>query len=116
MSASPDWSALQNTTFLSRNLYGYNNYTDNRAEVDGDRHLGRQDVCDGWKVSQNGTDDVTDKATGEVLATIANAGPADVREACKLAVKEGRSWAAVPADERAAILRRAGEILDQYKD
>jgi benzaldehyde dehydrogenase (NAD) len=70
----------------------------------------------GWKVSQNGTDDVTDKATGEVLATIANAGPADVREACKLAVKEGRSWAAVPADERAAILRRAGEILDQYKD
>ena len=70
----------------------------------------------GWRVSQNGTADVTDKATGEVLATIANAGPADVREACRLAVKEGRSWAAVPADERAAILRRAGEILDQYKD
>ena len=42
----------------------------------------------GWKVSQNGTADVTDKATGEVLATIANAGPADVREACRLAVKE----------------------------
>jgi benzaldehyde dehydrogenase (NAD) len=58
----------------------------------------------GWKVSQNGTADVTDKATGEVLATNANAGPADVREACRLAVKEGRTWAAVPADERAAIL------------
>lgn len=45
-----------------------------------------------------------------------NAGPADVREACRLAVKAGRTWAAVPADERAAILRRAGESLDQYKD
>ena len=27
----------------------------------------------GWKVSQNGTADVTDKTTGEVLATIARA-------------------------------------------
>ena len=44
----------------------------------------------GWKLIQNVTADVTDKATGEVLTTIANAGPADVREACRLAVKEGR--------------------------
>src|SRR3979411_360026 len=70
----------------------------------------------GWKVRRNGTADVTDKATGEVLAIIENAGPADVREACRLAVKAGRTWAAVPADERDAHLRPAGGSFYQYKE
>jgi benzaldehyde dehydrogenase (NAD) len=71
---------------------------------------------EGWKNSLNGTNDVIDKSTGEVLATVANVSFTDVREACLLAVKAGKGWAVVSAEERATILRRAGDILEQYKD
>ena len=43
----------------------------------------------GWKGSQNGTAQVTDKSTGEILATVANASVAEIREASSLAVSAG---------------------------
>src|SRR5260370_26654205 len=70
----------------------------------------------GWKRSQNGTAQVTDKSTGEILATVANASVAEIREASSLAVSAGEQWAKVSSQTRAAILRRAGEILDQYSE
>jgi benzaldehyde dehydrogenase (NAD) len=70
----------------------------------------------GWKRSQNGTAQVTDKSTGEILATVANASVAEIREASSLAVSAGEQWAKVSPQARAAILRRAGEILDQYSE
>jgi benzaldehyde dehydrogenase (NAD) len=72
--------------------------------------------ANGWKKSQNGTSDVTDKSTGEILATIANASPVEIGQACYLAVNAGVQWAKVPAERRASIVRRAGEILDQHKE
>jgi benzaldehyde dehydrogenase (NAD) len=70
----------------------------------------------GWKRSQNGTAQVTDKSTGEILATVANASVAEIREASSLAVSAGEQWAKVSSQTRAAILRRAGEILDQHSE
>ena len=61
----------------------------------------------GWRKSQNGVANITDKATDEILATVANASIDDVRDACAAAVAAGQKWAAVPAKDRAAIMRRA---------
>src|SRR4030088_16788 len=49
----------------------------------------------GWKRSQNGTAQVTDKSTGEILATAPNASVAEIREASNLAVSAGEQWAKV---------------------
>ena len=56
---------------------------------------------------------VTDKATGEVLAFAATATTADTDRAVAGAVAAQRDWYATPATERAAILRRGGEILQR---
>lgn len=55
---------------------------------------------------------VTDKATGEVIGTTASATIAEVDRAVAGAVAAQRDWHATPATERAAILRRAGALLD----
>jgi benzaldehyde dehydrogenase (NAD) len=70
----------------------------------------------GWKKSQNGTAQVTDKSTREILATIANASATEIREASSVAVTAGSEWARVSSEKRASIVRRAGEILDQYSE
>lgn len=56
---------------------------------------------------------VTDKATGEILGHAAIASAADVDRAVSGAVAAQRDWAALPATERAAILRRGGAILER---
>jgi hypothetical protein len=38
----------------------------------------------GWRKSQNGVAHVTDKATDEILTTVANASISDIRDACAL--------------------------------
>ena len=68
-----------------------------------------------WKESKNGVADVTDKATGEVLAHIANASAEEVDEAC-LASEAFPAWAVRPAEERAAIVRKAGDLVEAHKD
>src|SRR5258708_37071608 len=68
----------------------------------------------GWKKSQNGTAQVTDKSTGEILATIANASATEIREASSVAVIVGIEWARVSAGKRASIVGRAGVFLDEY--
>ncbi len=70
----------------------------------------------GWKASRNGTADVTDKSTGEVLATVAQAGSQEVGAACKTAILAGIQWAAIRAEQRASILRKAAELLENYKE
>jgi benzaldehyde dehydrogenase (NAD) len=60
--------------------------------------------------------DVTDKVTSEVLAHVAVADVYDVNRACKAAAKASPAWAATPAKERAAIVRRAGQLLIEHRD
>ncbi|WP_113705062.1 NAD-dependent succinate-semialdehyde dehydrogenase [Nonomuraea lactucae] len=54
---------------------------------------------------------VTDPATGELLAEVADAGPGDGAVALDAAVAAQDAWAATPPKERAGVLRRAREEL-----
>ena len=64
----------------------------------------------GWVEGAGGTRDVVSPSTGEVLGTHGMAGPADVGRAAAAAAEAQRGWAALPYNERAAILRRAGDL------
>jgi acyl-CoA reductase-like NAD-dependent aldehyde dehydrogenase len=64
----------------------------------------------GWrKVGQSGPN--IDPSTGETIGQTAMASAADVADAVSAAVAAQRDWAALPADDRAAVLRRAGDIV-----
>jgi len=56
--------------------------------------------------------DVRDPATGDLVGRSAIAGPPDVDAAVAAAQRAGPAWAATPADERCAILRRGADLID----
>ncbi|MBL1075156.1 NAD-dependent succinate-semialdehyde dehydrogenase [Nocardia sp. 2] len=60
-----------------------------------------------------GTFTVHDPATGDTLATVADATAADAKRALDSAVAAQSSWAATSPRERAAVLRRAWELLTE---
>ncbi|MBB3085746.1 benzaldehyde dehydrogenase (NAD) [Geodermatophilus sabuli] len=51
-------------------------------------------------------------ATGDVIAPVGRATPEDVHTAAVRAVAAQRAWAAAPFEERARVLRPAGEVLE----
>ncbi|WP_030376499.1 aldehyde dehydrogenase family protein [Streptomyces rimosus] len=55
-------------------------------------------------------------ATGEPLASFTLAAPADVESAAAEAAAAQRSWARTPYTERAAVLRRAGDLITEHAD
>ncbi|MFN6941569.1 MAG: NAD-dependent succinate-semialdehyde dehydrogenase, partial [Parvibaculum sp.] len=59
---------------------------------------------------------VTDPATGEVIATVPSLGVKETREAIEAAHKAQKSWAARPAKERAAVLRRWFDLMMENQD
>jgi succinate-semialdehyde dehydrogenase/glutarate-semialdehyde dehydrogenase len=65
-----------------------------------------------WHDAQSGkTLDVLNPATGKVIGKVAHAGIADLDRAL-LAAEEGfKAWRQVPANERAAIMRKAAGLL-----
>lgn len=75
--------------------------------------LGTGVYVDGqWRDAASGaTFDVVNPATGEAIATLADGGADDATAAISAAGRAQESWAAVPARERAEILRRAYELL-----
>jgi benzaldehyde dehydrogenase (NAD) len=69
---------------------------------------------DGW-VDAPETIESTEPATGEVLGT-AGAGNADaVARAAASAARAQRGWAATPISERAAVVRRAAELIEKHR-
>jgi benzaldehyde dehydrogenase (NAD) len=70
----------------------------------------------GWRTAAGGTIEVREKATGEPLATVGLAGPEDVADACRRAAAAQPEWAATSFEERAAILRRAADLLEARTD
>jgi benzaldehyde dehydrogenase (NAD) len=64
-----------------------------------------------WSDGPGGTYDAVEPATGDVIAPVGKATPEDVAAAADRAVEVQRAWAATPFDERAAVLRRAGDLL-----
>ncbi|MCD2264295.1 NAD-dependent succinate-semialdehyde dehydrogenase [Dietzia aurantiaca] len=70
-----------------------------------------------WRDAATGaTFEVHNPATGESVATIADGGADDAAAAIQAAGRTQASWAAVPARERAEILRRAYELLLENAD
>ena len=70
-----------------------------------------------WRDAASGaTFDVINPATGEAIATIADGGADDAAAAIEAAGRAQPSWAAVPARERAEILRRAFELIVERAD
>lgn len=70
-----------------------------------------------WTDAEDGaTFDVLDPATGEVVAKVADAGPADARRMIEAAVRAQDAWAATPAPERAGVLRRAAALFEERID
>lgn len=70
-----------------------------------------------WTDAESGaTFDVTDPATGELVATVADAGAVDVRRMVDAAAAAQDSWAELPALERAAIMRRAAVLFEERID
>jgi succinate-semialdehyde dehydrogenase/glutarate-semialdehyde dehydrogenase len=59
---------------------------------------------------------IVNPATGQVLARLAHAGPADLDEALHAADKGFKAWRKVSAFERAKLLRKAGEIIRSRAD
>jgi succinate-semialdehyde dehydrogenase/glutarate-semialdehyde dehydrogenase len=68
-----------------------------------------------WR-DADATLDVEDPATGETIATIANASPDDAMQALDAAVKAQEAWANHPPRERGEILRRAFNTIIERAD
>jgi succinate-semialdehyde dehydrogenase/glutarate-semialdehyde dehydrogenase len=64
-----------------------------------------------WLPASRGTFAVEDPATGDVIAEVADAGPAEGLAALEAADAARAEWAAVPPRERGEILRRAFEQM-----
>lgn len=69
----------------------------------------------GWR-ALSGTREVVSPASGGTLATVATASRGDVDDAVLAAVGAQRDWAARPAEDRAAVLRRAAALVEQHAD
>jgi benzaldehyde dehydrogenase (NAD) len=70
----------------------------------------------GWHAAEGGTVDVLEKATGERLVTVGLAGAADVRAACDRAAAAQPGWAATSFEERARVLRKAADLLEERRE
>lgn len=60
--------------------------------------------------------DVVNPATGSVIGKVAHAGRADLDRALEAAQQGFAAWRKVPANERAAIMRRAAALLRERAD
>src|SRR6185295_15250167 len=59
---------------------------------------------EGWRTSEGGTRRTIEPATGEPLAEVGVASPADVARAGARAARAAPDWAAVAASDRADVL------------
>jgi benzaldehyde dehydrogenase (NAD) len=67
----------------------------------------------GWTKGDGGDASVIEPATGDELGRIGRAAISDVAKAGELASAAQREWAALPYNQRAAVLRRAGDLFNE---
>lgn len=60
--------------------------------------------------------DVVDPASGETIATVPSLGATETRQAIEAAARAQKGWAARPAKERSAILRRWFDLMMENQD
>jgi betaine-aldehyde dehydrogenase len=75
-------------------------------------------LIDGQDVLTSATRTVRDPATGEPLAEVADASPADAERAVAAARQAFRrgDWSRITPGERAAVLDRMGDLLEERAD
>ncbi|MFI6394488.1 NAD-dependent succinate-semialdehyde dehydrogenase [Nonomuraea sp. NPDC050540] len=66
--------------------------------------------------ADGGRFDVTDPATGEVIASVADATPADALTAVSAAADAAESWSATTPRYRSEVLRQAFELMSEQAD
>ena len=70
-----------------------------------------------WTTGSSGkSEPIVNPATGQVLARLAHAGPADLDEALHAADKGFKVWRKISGFERSKLLRKAGEIIRSRAD
>ena len=69
-----------------------------------------------WTPAHGGTSPVVSPATGAAIGSIGSADADDVTASVREAARVQRAWAAAPYTERAAVLRRAGDLFAEYAD
>ena len=69
-----------------------------------------------WADGSGGTYSAVEPATGETLGEVGRATPEDVHTAAVRAVEAQKAWAALPFEQRATVLRRAGDVLSANSD
>ena len=84
--------------------------------LDGNAWAGRIFLDGVWVDGGGGTAAVVEPATGEEIGTTGRATPDDVRRAARSAAQAQREWAARPHTERAAVLRRAGDLWQEHAE
>lgn len=67
----------------------------------------------GKNVAGNDYFQTTNPATGDVLAEVASGGEAEVNQAVAAAKEAFPKWANLPMKERARLMRRLGDLIDQ---
>lgn len=70
----------------------------------------------GWRRGGAGAYDAIEPATGRTLARVGAASAADVDAAVSATVGAQREWADRPYSDRAAVLRRAGDLFLEHED
>src|SRR5699024_10385410 len=69
-----------------------------------------------WRTGESGTSPVLEPATGSQIAEVGTASPDDVAQAGAAASDAQTEWAQRPHTERAAILRRAGDLFTEHAE
>ncbi|PXY23884.1 benzaldehyde dehydrogenase [Prauserella sp. PE36] len=69
-----------------------------------------------WEKADGGETTVVEPATGEELGRVGAASATDVARSAAVAAQAQRDWATTPFSERAAILRRAGELWSTHAE
>src|SRR6266702_5363201 len=82
--------------------------------INEDQWAGRINLS-GWRPGGGGTQPVVEPATGKVLGSLGLADTDDVLHAAAAAQRAQRAWAATPPAERAAVLRRAGDLWLEHR-
>jgi benzaldehyde dehydrogenase (NAD) len=82
--------------------------------LDGAPWAGNIFVDGDWRSGSAGDAAIIEPATGEELGRTGRAGADDVTAASSSAARAQLEWAALPHTERAAVLRRAGDLFSQH--
>ena len=68
----------------------------------------------GWIPGSGGEYSVVEPATGDVIGKLGSSTPKDVATAGQRAAESQKTWAATPYEQRAGVLRKAGDLWSSH--